>query len=150
MSGNPIDHSPPARLHQPRHLQLSPQPAVARRQLERALSGRWAGDVSGVLLAVSEALVNAHRHAGGARRAEAWVNGSSVVVQVCDRGPAFDPRPYTESPPDVMAERGRGLWLMSRLADACHVHRERDGACLVLRFDVDENREPQRSGSRPD
>ncbi len=131
-------------------MQLSPEPAVARRQLERALGGQWPGDVSGVLLAVSEALVNAHRHAGGARRAEAWVNGSSVVVQVCDRGPAFDPRPYIETPPDIMAERGRGLWLISRLADVCQVHREPDGGRLVLRFDVDGNREPERIGSRPD
>jgi anti-sigma regulatory factor (Ser/Thr protein kinase) len=138
-SGNHTQHAQHARLDQPRYVELSPEPAVARRQLERALGEEWAGDLSAVLLAVSEALVNAKRHAGGARRVEAWVNGSSVVVQVCDRGPAFDPTPYTDTPPDVMAERGRGLWLINRLADACQVHRERDGGRLVLRFNVHAN-----------
>ena len=138
-SGNDTHHMPHARLDRPRHIQLSPEPAVARRQLERALSDDWAGDLPDVLLAVSEALVNAQRHAGGARRAEAWVNGSSIVVHVCDRGQAFDPTPYTETPPDVMSERGRGLWLISQLAAACQVDREEDGGRLVLRFDLGQN-----------
>jgi anti-sigma regulatory factor (Ser/Thr protein kinase) len=123
------------------HVVLSVEPAVARRQLEMALTAQaWGGDIGDVLLAVSEALVNAAQHAGGARRAEAWLSESSVVVRVCDRGPSFDPAPYVERPPDVLAERGRGVWLMSRVADACEAHVEPDGGSVVLRFDRDEHR----------
>jgi anti-sigma regulatory factor (Ser/Thr protein kinase) len=146
-SGEHNRHATHARLDEPRHVELSPEPAMARRQLEGVLARAWPGDVPGVLLAVSEALVNANRHAGGARRADAWVRGSSVVVQVCDNGQAFDPTPFTDSAPDTMAERGRGLWLISQLADTCQIRHDDDGGRMLLRFDARLERE--KAGCRP-
>jgi hypothetical protein len=108
---------------------------VARHQLGSVLTSlRWGGHVDDALLALNEALVNARQHGGGVRRVEASI-GSSLVIQVWDRGRPFDPAPYTRRPPDNLAEHGRGVWLMSRVADTCEVHRDGRGNRLLLRFD---------------
>lgn len=121
-------------LAQPIALPL--QPAEARRQLDDLLcSAPLAVDADGVVLALHEALVNAQRHGGGAIRAEAVVEPSALVLQVWDRGPVFDLRPYTSHPPDPMAERGRGIWLISQVASGCEVRHDHYGVSLVMRFD---------------
>ena len=115
---------------------LSLRPAHARRQVEELLRReRWQGEIDGVVLALHEALVNAQRHAGGIRRAEAAFDGSSLVVSVWDRGPGFDPSSYVNHSPDPMAEQGRGLWLISRLTTTWDVRRDDDGTAVVMRFD---------------
>lgn len=114
---------------------LSLRPARARREIESLLARHaWAGR-DDVVLALHEALVNAQRHAGGAVRAEACIDGSSLVLQVWDRGPGFDLDRYVRRPPDPMAERGRGLWLISRVASAVEVRSHEEGVALVMRFD---------------
>ncbi len=114
---------------------LSDQPAMARRQLAEFLGdARWRGDVDGVLLAVHEALVNGLRHAGGVTRATAGFDGESLVVEVWDRGRGFRIPPST-SIPDMTAERGRGLFLMRRLATDVRVVRSGAEVGLLLRFD---------------
>ena len=118
-----------------RPVELSAQPAEARRQLAKLLCDvGWDGDADAVLLAVHEAMVNAHRHAGGVQRATAAVDGGSVVVEIvdCGRGFAFE---GSQATPDIAAERGRGLYLISRLADDAHVERSADQVCFVLRFE---------------
>ncbi len=115
---------------------LSLRPARARQQLEDLLAERrWRGDVDAVVLAMHEALINAQRHAGGAVAAEAFVDGSTVTVEVFDRGPGFR-LPRRPEPPDPLAERGRGLWLMCRVSSHCEVRREGDETCVRLRFDA--------------
>ena len=114
---------------------LSLRPARARGEVESLLTRHaWTG-ADDVVLALHEALVNAQRHAGGAVRAEACIDGSSLVLQVWDRGPGFDLDSYVHRPPDPMAERGRGLWLISQLATAVDVRYHDDGVVLVMRFD---------------
>jgi anti-sigma regulatory factor (Ser/Thr protein kinase) len=123
-------------LAQPRA--LPPSPSAARRELQSILEGaRWPGDVEGVVLAVHEALMNSHHHAGGATAASVGLDGSSVVVEVRDSGPGFDVGRHTADPPDPMAERGRGLWLISQLAESWEVLRADDETCLRLRFGPD-------------
>lgn len=118
-----------------RGVTLSVHPGTARRQVEALLrDDRWPGDAGGVVLAVHEALVNARRHGGGARRAEAFLDGSGLVVTVCDRGPDFDPRPFLRRSPPPKAERGRGVWLMSRLATTYEVRSSAEGNEVTLRF----------------
>lgn len=118
-----------------RPLDLSTQPAVARRQLQEMLSGaHWPGNVDGVLLAVHEALVNAQRHGGGASRAMACFDGESLLVEVWDRGGGFR-IPRSKSVPDALAERGRGLFLMRRLATQVRVARAGREVGLRLTFD---------------
>ncbi len=114
---------------------LSPRPATARRQLRALLrDDGWSGDIDDVVLALHEALVNAGRHGGGVRRAEAAVDPSGLVIVVTDRGSGFDPQPFVRRPPDLMADRGRGLWLISRLATTYDVRRTPEGTELTLRF----------------
>ncbi len=114
---------------------LSASPAVARREVEALLRDEgWTGEPDDVVLAVHEALVNAGRHGGGVRRAEAAVDRSGVVIKVADGGSGFDPEPFVRRAPDPMAERGRGLWLISRLATAYDVRTTDDGTEIVMRF----------------
>jgi anti-sigma regulatory factor (Ser/Thr protein kinase) len=88
-----------------------------------------------VVLAVHEALMNSQRHAGGATAAMVGLDGPAVVVEVRDEGPGFDVARHAEAAPDPMAERGRGLWLISQLANSWEVLRFDDETCLRLRFD---------------
>ncbi len=116
-------------------INLSLSPAVARRQVEALLEDEgWAEEVCDVVLAVHEALVNAGRHGGGARRAEAAVDDWGVVILVADRGSGFDAKRFVHRPPDPMAERGRGLWLISRLATSYEVRTTGTGTELIMRF----------------
>ncbi|MDQ6927320.1 MAG: ATP-binding protein [Actinomycetota bacterium] len=115
---------------------LSLSPGQARRELHDLLVGAgWSGDVDGALLAFHEALINAHQHGGGATRAQAAVEGSLLVVQIWDQGPGFDVSGKATSIPEPMAERGRGLWLISRVASEWEMHRDKTGVSLILRFD---------------
>jgi anti-sigma regulatory factor (Ser/Thr protein kinase) len=118
-----------------RPVPLSPQPATARRQMGRLLADAgWDGDADTVILAVHEALVNAQRHAGGVTGACVSLDGSTVVVEVRDQGRGFDV-PDSSEMPDPSAERGRGLFLIRRLADRAHVSRSGRDVCLHMRFE---------------
>ena len=79
-------------------------------------------------LAVGELLSNVHRHASG----HAWVNvewsGASPVVTVYDTGPGFE---LDVSLPDVDAEGGRGLYIVSHLTGRLEVVRRRAGGSAV-------------------
>lgn len=117
-----------------RPIELSPQPAVARRELARMLHDtHWTGDSDGAILAVHEAMVNSQRHGGGVTRATAGFDGRSLVVRVCDRGRGFE---VPESPArvDTAAERGRGLFLIRHLASDARVVRAGRDVQLVLTF----------------
>jgi anti-sigma regulatory factor (Ser/Thr protein kinase) len=114
---------------------LSLRPATARRQVEALLRhDGWPGNTDDIVLALHEALVNASRHGGGICRAEVAVDPSGLVIAVTDRGSGFDPQPYVRRFPDPMAERGRGLWLISRLATTYEVRRTADGTELIMWF----------------
>lgn len=116
---------------------LSSRPRLARRQLRAMLAeSGWTGDVEPVLLAVHEGLVNAHRHGGGPCRVSAAVDGNTLIVDICDRGPGFRLDGHDHLLPDAMSERGRGLWIISRVASECEVRREDHAVCLRLRFDA--------------
>jgi len=119
-----------------RPVTLSQQPAIARRQLTTKLQAAdWPREsVDGVLLAVHEALVNAQRHAGGVGRANAGFDGHTLVVEVWDRGDGFL-IPRSPSAPTGLAEHGRGLYLMCRLATDVVLFRRADEVCLRMKFD---------------
>jgi anti-sigma regulatory factor (Ser/Thr protein kinase) len=114
---------------------LSPTPAQAREQLRGivATSG-WDGDVDGAVLAVHEAVMNAWNHAGGPTSVTADVLGRALVVEVCDVGPGFDLAGHADRPADGLAERGRGLWLISQLCSSWELDRRDGETCLRLHF----------------
>ncbi|MCA1690866.1 MAG: ATP-binding protein [Acidimicrobiales bacterium] len=114
---------------------LPPDPGPARRELQALLEeSHWPGDVDAVVLAVHEAMINAERHGGGATSATAEVTGSSITVEVRDQGPGFDLKSQAQQRPDALAERGRGLWLISQIAQSWDVRRRGRETCLRLRF----------------
>ena len=118
-----------------RPVDLPPQPAAARRELAGLLADvGWDGDADGVILAVHEAMVNAHRHGGGVVRATACFAGPALVVQITDRGEGFEV-PQSPGLADVAAERGRGLFLIRHLASAARVVRDGREVQLTLTFD---------------
>lgn len=118
-----------------RPVPLSTQPAEARQQVGRVLADAgWDGDADTVILAVHEAMVNAQRHAGGVTGATVSLDGRAVLVEVRDRGRGFDV-PQSPDMPDPAAERGRGLFLIRRLADRADVVRAGGEVCLNLRFE---------------
>lgn len=118
-----------------RPVELSPLPAVARRELARLLAdASWDGDVDGVILAVHEAMVNSHRHGGGVTGATAGFEGENVVVEIADRGAGFE-LPGAHGRADLASERGRGLFLIRYLAADARVVRSGHDVRLVLRFE---------------
>lgn len=107
----------------------------ARQQVEEVLRDQGSiVDVDAVVIAVHEALINADRHGGGLR--EVSVKGTSdlVRVTVTDRGQQFEPYPYMHQQPDVLAERGRGLWLIRQIADVVEVAHVDGGNRVTMEF----------------
>ena len=122
------------RLTEPQLLSL--RPPIARRQLRGLMEGAgWSGDIDAVLLAVHEAMVNSQRHGGGLTRVSAGLDAGALEVEVCDRGPGFELAPGGTAAPDPDAERGRGLWIMQRVASRCRLERGPDGMCVRMRFE---------------
>lgn len=112
-----------------------PREAVAARaDLERLLKDRWRGDLDLTLIAVHEALINADRHGAGIRDAVARIDGDRVVVEVADYGGGFDHQAYVSHPPDLLAERGRGLWLVHQIASSFQVAQEPSGTRVIIEF----------------
>lgn len=115
---------------------LPPNATDARHELQALLDeAAWPGDSEAVCLAVHEAIMNSERHAGGATEAVARTEGTTVVVEIRDRGPGFDIDRHAQEAPDPLAERGRGLWLITQLADGWRVDSQRGDTRLCLRFD---------------
>ena len=118
-----------------RPVELSPQPAAARRELTRLLADEaWDGDVDGVILAVHEAMVNSQRHGGGVVRASVCIDRDTVLAEISDRGRGYQ-LPETPGLADATAERGRGLFLIRHIATDAHVERSGADVCLTLRFE---------------
>jgi serine phosphatase RsbU (regulator of sigma subunit)/anti-sigma regulatory factor (Ser/Thr protein kinase) len=114
--------------------------AAARAELRARLDGQWPGDLDGALIAFHEAMINADRHGHGIRDVFMSLEGDRLRVSVGDFGRGFDPDPYVRQPPDLMAERGRGLWLIHQVASGFVCEQEAEGSRIVLEF------EPGRAG----
>jgi len=118
-----------------RPVDLSPQPGTARRELADLLTDvGWAGDIDGVVLAVHEAMVNAHHHGGGVTGATVCFDKSTLIVQITDRGHGFEV-PRSPELADLAAECGRGLFLIRHLTSDARVARDGPEVQLILTFD---------------
>jgi PAS domain S-box-containing protein len=76
-------------------------------------------------LVYGELVGNAYRHARGAVEVILDVSGTVAVLHVLDSGSGFEFRPRL--PVDLMAERGRGLYLVKAFADEFSMQRRRTG-----------------------
>jgi anti-sigma regulatory factor (Ser/Thr protein kinase) len=114
---------------------LPPAPADARRlpfeageilSLRAAVSdlGRQSGLVGdrldALVLSVHELVVNSIRHGGGEGVLTGWRSGTSVVVEVSDRGHLADPLAGSVAPPGNSIF-GRGLWIANQLCDLLQI-----------------------------
>jgi len=123
---------------QPTPVPLPLTPGDARRELKALLAGTpWCRMADSVVLAVHEALTNADRHGGGVVRVHASVEGDSLVIEVCDRGCGFE-MPATSragtAPADLLAEHGRGVWLINQIATRAETGRDNGDFWLRMWF----------------
>ncbi len=86
-------------------------------------------DVDRFVLAVSEAVTNVIRHAGGAGRLDVFVADGNLVADVADHGSGFID---SDRKPALTEPGGRGLWLMRRCVDAVTVDTHPTGTTVRL------------------
>jgi anti-sigma regulatory factor (Ser/Thr protein kinase) len=109
-------------------------PQSARRALEQHFAGLVDDDrLASIELLTTELVSNAVRH-GGAGDGELIVLHLAIApqclrVEVCDRGPGFEP-----GPPRPYGEGGYGLFLVSEVSSRWGVSRE-DGNCAWFELD---------------
>jgi serine phosphatase RsbU (regulator of sigma subunit)/anti-sigma regulatory factor (Ser/Thr protein kinase) len=105
--------------------------ATAARRMQREVSellvehGLSDDAVGAAELLLAELLGNVVRYAGGITEVAIDRSGASPVLHVLDRGRGF--RHMPRLPADVLSERGRGLYIVSALADDFTVTRRPDG-----------------------
>ena len=94
-------------------------------------------EASALAVAANEMCANLHRHAYGGRRdgpidLAIDVEPERVTLTIAHRGAPFDPRRYV--PPDLTqpAERGYGMYIVSRLVDQIRFESGERGATIVL------------------
>lgn len=122
------------------------QLSVIRRELGGWLAPLQLSDdaTAQVVLAVDEAAANAVRHAygpGGSGVVELtlWTEPGTLCVEVVDHGswrPPHEPTPRGEGGDSGLADSGRGLTLMSSMADAVLIHYDDRGSRVLLRHHV--------------
>jgi anti-sigma regulatory factor (Ser/Thr protein kinase) len=94
-------------------------------------------DAFDILMALNEAVSNAHRHAQPANghghiRIGVGINENTLVIFVADDGPGFEYRPQMAELPDPFASRGRGFFLMNELMEGVDVSTGRGGTRISL------------------
>jgi serine/threonine-protein kinase RsbW len=117
------------------------QLSVIRRELAGWLAPLDLTDdeTADVVLAVDEAAANAVRHAygpgtSGAVELTMWTEPGTLCVEVVDHG-SWRP-PAAPTPVGDLADRGRGIPLMSTMADAVLIHYDARGSRVLLRHRV--------------
>jgi len=117
------------------------QLSVIRRELAGWLAPLALTDdeTAGVVLAVDEAAANAVRHAYGPGRSGVveltmWTEPGTLCVEVVDHG-SWVP-PVGDTAPDGLADGGRGIPLMSSMAEAVLIHHDSRGSRVLLRHPV--------------
>ncbi|OEJ30474.1 ATP-binding protein [Streptomyces subrutilus] len=95
----------------------------------------WAPDTAhSVLLSVSELVTNAHVHAAGTAHLVLTWDGTCLHVSVSDSDPQLPaPRP-ADATADAGATSGRGLGIVTTLADSWDVHACHGGKAITACF----------------
>jgi serine/threonine-protein kinase RsbW len=117
------------------------QLSVIRKELSNWLAplALTEDETADVVLAVDEAAANAVRHAYGPGRSGVveltlWTEPGTLCVEIVDHGnwrPPAMPRPAVDT-----GDSGRGIPLMSTMADAVLIHYDARGSRVLLRHRV--------------
>ena len=100
--------------------------------------------LSNIDLALTEACANVVRHAykgrepGDLALAVSFHPPSHVELEIIDWGIGLETAPHEVKNARPEAEGGRGLFIMSQLAETVEVRRLEDRNCVLLRIAVDE------------
>jgi serine phosphatase RsbU (regulator of sigma subunit)/anti-sigma regulatory factor (Ser/Thr protein kinase) len=135
---------------------LPPEPVAAVRArgmlrdwLGEAASARGAAATNGgnhhvagprdddVLLVATELISNAARVARSCVALRTWRTASAVMVEVTDDGEGFAPHTRGGQPAAFEAESGRGLFLVSALADDVQITSTSSGTAVRCRLELD-------------
>lgn len=117
-----------------RHWRLDARAESSARRVQRALLwhlGELAplhADFSAAELIFSELIGNVARHTPGPAEVILECEGDHPVLRVCDQGEPFAPQNIAE--PDLLAEGGRGLFLVRTMAHGLTVARTHIGNCV--------------------
>ncbi|MFF3863078.1 ATP-binding protein [Streptomyces sp. NPDC002209] len=95
----------------------------------------WAADtVHSVLLSVSELVTNAHLHAAGTAHLVLTWDGVCLHVSVADSDPRLPSPRESDAEADAGATSGRGLGIVTTLADSWNVHSCHGGKAITACF----------------
>jgi serine/threonine-protein kinase RsbW len=141
-SGTPVPETPGRVEFVHRSWPADPaQLSVIRRELSSWLAPLALSDdeTADVVLAVDEAAANAVRHAygpgtSGVVELTLWTEPGTLCVEVVDHG-NWRP-PATPTPRGEGGDSGRGMTLMSSMADAVLIHYDARGSRVLLRHRV--------------
>ena len=111
--------------------------AIVRLQAEAI--GRRLGfteeEIQDIKVAVGEACDNAIEHGVSKKGVDIHYHLSpdELRIEVIDYGPGFFPAGRGEEPPDLLAERGRGIFLMKALMDRAELYsKPGEGTMIIL------------------
>jgi hypothetical protein len=90
-----------------------------------------AGELSNLLVAVTEVAGNSLVHGGGAGRVRVWDSATGVVCEVRDRGWIRQPL-VGRARPTFEQESGRGLWMVNHLCDLVQLRSSPAGTVVRL------------------
>lgn len=112
-------------------------------QLARDLSG-YSGDQDilayNLNLVLTEALSNVIKYAGcdsEALRICIKIEGDTLSIQVYDQGEGFDIGSVPCAEPDLLCERGRGIFIIRQLMDSVDYHRTKSGNVLEMKKKIE-------------
>ena len=108
-------------------------------QLARDLTG-YSGDPDilayNLNLVLTEALSNVIKYAGcdsQALRVRIHVEGDSLSIEVYDQGQGFDFDNLPGAEPELLAERGRGIFIIRQLMDSVDYRKTKNGNVLEMK-----------------
>ncbi len=123
------------------HFRVPPRPSHLLRARDRIRDylRQYCTDalvIDDVVLCIEEAATNAIRHSGVERPIELSLHfeDDDLVAAVKDRGRGFDVATFDpDALPDLLADHGRGLFIIAKLMDALELHVDRGLEVLMRR-----------------